>query len=155
MKRNNTAHVLTVLTKTSLGQELCSLRKTPAKQSTTHKWTTHADTAEYGTAQGTKISIYIFQKQQQTGRDSSNINSQAAEPGEGGRPFWPAGHTSIYIEMPSPVTSSISLSTKKCYSPASSETWFHCHSSAKSYFCQWSRTWSLPGGLHGICEMPV
>lgn len=35
----------------------------------------------------TNISIYIFQKQQQRGRDSSNINPQAAEPGEGGRPF--------------------------------------------------------------------
>lgn len=35
----------------------------------------------------TKISIYVFQKQQQTGEDSSYVNTQAAEPGEGGRPF--------------------------------------------------------------------
>lgn len=51
------------------------------------------------------MSIYIFQKQQQTGRDSSNINPQAAEPGEGGRPFGSAIHSSIYIELPSAQTS--------------------------------------------------
>lgn len=62
----------------------------------------------------TKMSIYISQKQQKTRRDSSNVNPQVAEPGEGGRPFWPAVHISIYIELPSPVTSSISLSTNKC-----------------------------------------
>lgn len=60
MNRNTTTHVLTVLTETSLGQELCSLRKTPTKQNTTHKWTCHADIAEYGIAQGTQISVSIF-----------------------------------------------------------------------------------------------
>lgn len=58
-------------------------KETPAKQNTTHKWTSHADIAEYGT----KMSIYIFQKQEKTGRDSSNVNPQVAEPGESGRPF--------------------------------------------------------------------
>lgn len=38
--------------------------------------------------------------------------------------------------------------------PEPSQTWCHCHNSAKNSFGHWGYTWNLPDELHCIREMP-